>query len=232
MALLKPTIVIFDMDGTAVRHIDPRVLHILERVDDAAFRVKKIASWLRHGARGPLILPMEEYSRKARRHQLLVHRAIHKVRRKPVEQIVEPSPGVYEVLDFLKDHNIPMGIASNSLGKGYGHDILDKFEMNRYFRARIFREDIVKSKPSPESILKTLKEMNVSVSETDVIWYIGDRHKDITAAQAAAAKIPAKIVPIAYGVNAAIAVLEKNIGPDHIIMSYSDMCGRLKKLFA
>ncbi|MGB4106349.1 MAG: HAD hydrolase-like protein [Alphaproteobacteria bacterium] len=227
MSLPKPTIVLFDMDGTSVRHINPIFLHALEWLDDTAFKARKLLN---------KILPRKSYNldvtdlapRKIPK--LLVHRAIHKVRRKPVEQIVEPCPGIYYVLELLKRHNIPMALASNGLGKGYGHDILEKFDLEKYFRATVFREDIKKSKPHPEPILLTLQKMNITLSADDVIWYIGDRHKDVIAVLAAQAHLPCLIVPIAYGFNAAVAVIEKNIGPDRILMSYLDIYTKLDTL--
>jgi len=35
---------------------------------------------------------------------------------------------------------------------------------------------------------------------------------------------------VAYGLNAAVAILEKGFSPEHIIMSYYDMEARLEKL--
>lgn len=229
MALKAPTIVIFDMDGTSVRHVNPALLHILEWLDDTSFRMRKFtASFLRRN-KTPLSVEIDDLIPK-KTPRLLVHRALHKVRRKPVEQIVEPCPGIYSVLALLKKYNVPMGLTSNGLGKGYGHDILQKFDIEKYFRATIFREDIKRSKPNPEPILLTLQMMDVKLSANDVIWYIGDRHKDVTAALAAQQHLPCPIVPIAYGVNAAVAVLEKQVGPDHIIMSYHDMYWKLERL--
>ena len=230
MSLKKPTIVIFDMDGTTVRHINPWILHVLERLDDAYFRLSRIASWIfERKAQGPAI-PDEEAYKTRKRPRLLVHRALHKVRRKEVDQIVEPCPGVYWVLDLLKSHDIPLGLASNGLGKGYGHDILEKFDLAPYFKATIFREDIHKSKPNPESLLLTLKTMGLTPKEGDVIWYIGDRHKDVLAAMAADTHLPCSIIPIAYGMNSAVAAIEKGLGADHIIMSFFDMHIILGKL--
>ena len=125
MTLPKPDIVIFDMDGTAVRHLNPKLLHVLEWLDDLSFKIRRIATWVfERKAQGPLVL--DDPNRK--KPKLLVHRAIHKIRRKPVEQIVEPCPGLYRVLDLLQAHGVPMAIVSNGLGKGYGHDILQKFD--------------------------------------------------------------------------------------------------------
>jgi len=231
MSLKLPTIVIFDMDGTSVRHLNPKILHILEKLDDASYRITKFFDWVfMRGAKGP-ILPedeMEERSKKMPR--LLVHRALHKMRRKPVEQIVEPCPGIFRFLRLLQEHHIPCAIVSNGLGKGYGHDIMQKFGFEPFFKAAIFREDIHKSKPNPESLLTALRAMELEVTDKDVIWYIGDRHKDVTASLAAAGSTPALFQPVAYGVNAAAAVIEKGVGPDHIIMSYYDMHARFCQL--
>ncbi len=223
MNLSKPTIVIFDMDGTAVRHLDPRVLHICEFIDDACFKIGKFFGWIfRRGAQGPIVPQIEvlENRKKPRR---IVHRAIHKVRRKPVEQIVEPCPGIYSVLALLTKHNIPIGIVSSGLGKGYGHDILDKFGLEQYCETTIFREDIKKSKPNPEPILLALGRMDAQVTDKDIIWYVGDRHKDVLAAQSANEHTEGNIIPIAYSLHAAMAILEKGLSPDNIIMSYHDM---------
>ncbi len=223
MSLPKPTIVIFDMDGTSVRHINLYLLHILERLDDAAYATTRLFTWIfkRH-AKGPAIPEWEHYKNR-KKPRLFVHRAIHRLRRKDVDQIVEPCPGIYDVLDFLKNHDIPLALASNGLGKGYGHDILKKFELDSYFSATIFREHIKHSKPDPESLLLCLKKMKITPGKEDVIWYIGDRPKDVKAALNAAKQLDCTVEPIAYGVNAAISILKAGLSPDHIIMSHFDM---------
>ena len=232
MALPAPTIVIFDMDGTTVRHLNPFVLHALEKIDDIGFRITKVWDWIFHRkAQGPIVLPKEEEEyRKWRKPRLYGHRLLHKVRRKEVEEIVEPCPGIYQVLNLLKDKNIPMALASNGLGKGYGHDIMERFGLKDYFQVTIFREDVRKSKPNPEGLLKALEDMGVTLNPDDVVWHIGDRHKDVQATIAAEESLPCKAVPIAYGVSAAAAIVEKNLGADHIFLSYQDVFKRLKAL--
>ncbi len=217
--MIKPTIVLFDMDGTTVRHIHPRVLGILERIDDIIF---KTSAWFyREKPHPDYSLDLEKKPR------LLVQRALHSLRRKPVEQIVQPCPGIYTLLEMIKSAGIPMGIVSNGLGQGYGHDILIKFDLDDYFQARIFREDIERSKPHPDPILRALAKMNVTLGEQDVVWYIGDRHKDVLAALAADKILPAQIIPFAYGIKAAVSILEKGVSPEQIIMNYTDFSSRI-----
>jgi len=230
MSLKAPTIVIFDMDGTTVRHINPRLLHALERVDDFAYRCGRLWAWLRRKDRKSKELHEILSARRKRNPQLVVHRLMHKIRRKPVEQIVEPCPGVVDALETLKARGIPMALVSNGLGKGYGHDILAKFDLEKYFSATIFREDIRHSKPNPEPLLLALRQMGVKLRAEDVVWFIGDRHKDVTAAVETARHTPCPVEPIAYGLNAAVAIIDKGLNPDHIIMSYEDMNARLKAM--
>lgn len=228
MSLQKPTIVLFDMDGTTVRHINPWLLHVLERLDDFSHKIARLFSWVfNRKIQSP---PLVEY-REGKRKKLLVHRAMHKMRRKEVEQIVEPCPGIYDVLNFLKDNEVRMGIVSTALGSGYGHDVLQKFDLEKYFEVAIFREDIQRSKPYPDPILQALKGMGKEPTKDDLIWYIGDRHKDIKAAMAAEIHLPCTIQPIAYNLNAAMEILKHNIHTDHIVMAWPDLEIKLKTLF-
>lgn len=229
MSLPRPTIVLFDMDGTTVRHINPRLLQILETLDDAAHKCAKyVSKILKRHIDAPILVE----TRDGKRPKLLVHRAMHKFRRKEVDEIVEPCPGIYDVLEFLKQKNVQRGIVSNGLGKGYGHDILKTFELDHYFAVTIFREDITRSKPYPDPLLQALSALPQPPTKDDVIWYIGDRRKDIQAALAARAHLPCPVVPIAYGLNAAIAVLENNVGAENIIMAWPDLMPRLRQSFA
>lgn len=222
MKLRTPTIVLFDMDGTTVRHVSPKLLGALEFLDDLSYKAIRL---LRRREINPAAVD------NSRRPRLLVHRAIHFMRRKPVEQIVQPCPGVIDVLDVLKQAGIPMALVSNGLGKGYGHDILQKFDLEKYFEATIFREDITRSKPHPDPILRVLDAMRRRPGADDVVWYIGDRHKDVIAAIAARKHLPCQIEPLSYGLHAAIAILERHIGADHIIVNYHEFAERLREMF-
>ncbi len=219
MKLKKPTIVLFDMDGTTVRHINPRLLGVLELIDDGMF---KAAEWFYRKK------PHPDFTLdKIKKPRLLVHRALHSMRRKDVAQIVQPCHGIYTLLGLFRDEHIPMGIVSNGLGKGYGHDILTKFNLSDFFKAQIFREDIQWSKPHPDPLIRALKQIKDPIDENDIIWYIGDRHKDVLAAIAANEILPAQVIPFIYGLKASVSILEKGIGPDNVIVNYTDFAGRI-----
>lgn len=229
MILQRPTIVLFDMDGTTVRHINPWILHVLEKIDDISHRCAGLISKIfNRRIQSP---PLVGY-RKGKRKKLLVHRAMHKIRRKPVEEIVEPCPGIYDVLDFLQERGVRMGIVSTALGAGYGHDVLKKFDLEKYFEVAVFREDIERSKPWPDPLLLALDGMKEKPVEDDHIWYFGDRHKDVKAALAADLHLPCEIRPFAYNLNAAVEILKHNLHTDYIIMSWLDLMPKLYELFA
>ena len=216
------------MDGTTVRHVDPRLLSVLEKLDDATYKTTRIISKLfRRPIRPPLLVGRRN---DGKRQKLLVQRAIHKMRRKPVEEIVEPCPGIYAVLDLLQANGVRMGLISNGLGKGYGHDILEKFDLTKYYEVTFFREDIRNPKPAPDPILQALEAMNPKPGANDVIWFFGDRRKDILAALAARKHLPCPVLPFAYNLNAVLAVLENNLGTDHIIMAWSEIELKLRHL--
>lgn len=223
-----PTIVLFDMDGTTVRHVNPWLLNILEKLDDGAHKSALFFSKL---FKRKIVAPVLVEMKDGKRPKLFVHRALHKLRRKEVGQIVEPCPGIYNILNILQTNNIPMGLVSNGLGKGYGHDILATFHLTNFFKATIFREDIQRSKPHPDPILKALDAMKIKPSDSDVIWYIGDRRKDVQAAIAAQDHLPCPVIPFAYGVNAAMAILEHSEPAEQILMGWPDLEPRLKKIF-
>ncbi len=219
MTLSKPSVILFDMDGTTVRHINPRLLHILERIDDSLFAIDRLLNKKSHAS-----IPNPHRKKPSR---LIVHRALHKIRRKPVEQIVEPCPGVRDVLELAHSLNIPMAVVSNGLGKGYGHDILEKFDLKKYFKAAIFREDFTLSKPHPQPLMNALASMNITPQKDDIIWCIGDRRKDILASIELEKIVGCRVHSFSYGLQAAITILEKHISTDHILTTYHDLYAKL-----
>ncbi|NQZ13431.1 MAG: hypothetical protein HRT94_01235 [Alphaproteobacteria bacterium] len=44
-----PTIVLFDMDGTTVRHVHPWLLNILEHIDDMFYKTSRLIARMRRG---------------------------------------------------------------------------------------------------------------------------------------------------------------------------------------
>ena len=70
--------------------------------------------------------------------------------------------------------------------------------------------------------------MNLTPASNDIIWYIGDRRKDMKAALKAQKALGCTVVPIAYTLDAGVQILKEHLPPDHIIMSYDTMLNRLQ----
>lgn len=198
-----PTIVLFDLDGTLVHHVNPRVLQTLEFLDDCSHRAARLVARFRLRRR-----QLTAEQRKAPK--LLMHRAIHRVRRKSVQEMLVPCETLRGVLENLRAQGVVLGLVSNGLGRGYGHDVLEAFDLKKYFSACVFREDVGRGKPWPDSILAALKGMGRDVWARDVIWYVGDQRKDVDAALAASAALSRPIVPVALGARAALRAVEGN----------------------
>ncbi|WP_160297803.1 HAD family hydrolase [Devosia chinhatensis] len=209
----RPTIVLFDLDGTLVHHVNPRVLQMLEFLDDCSHKGARLAARFRL---------MRRQCSAERQPRLIVHRAIHKVRRKSVEDMLVPCESMRTVLARLRSEGVTLGVVSNGLGRGYGHDVLKAFDLQKYFSTAVFREDVARGKPWPDSITLALTRIGRELRSSDVIWYIGDQRKDIMAAQAASALVGRQIRPFALGARAALAAVEARLSPSQIVWSASD----------
>jgi phosphoglycolate phosphatase len=215
--------VLFDLDGTLVHHVNPRVLQMLEFLDDCSHRGGRLVARFR--------LARRHMISTQRTPKLLIHRAIHRVRRKSVEQMLEPCETMRAVLEKLRAEGVALGVVSNGLGRGYGHDALKAFDLRKYFSAAIFREDVSRGKPWPDSIVAALKGLGRELRSNDVIWYIGDQRKDINAALAASQVIGHTIRPIALGARAALGAIEARLSPTQIMWTPADFERSVKQAF-
>ncbi|KKB81299.1 hypothetical protein VW35_01780 [Devosia soli] len=222
--MTAPTIVLFDLDGTLVHHVNPRVLQMLEFLDDCSHRAARLVARFRLRRR-------QRTTEQCKAPKLLMHRAIHRVRRKSVEEMLVPCETLRSVLQNLRDQGVILGVVSNGLGRGYGHDVLEAFDLKKYFSACVFREDVGRGKPWPDSILAALKSIGRDVRARDVVWYVGDQRKDIDAALAASAALPQPIVPVALGARAALRAVEGNCPNLQIAWTAHDLERLLASLF-
>jgi phosphoglycolate phosphatase len=173
-ALRRPAVVIIDMDGTLVRHRRPTILRLLEIFGSIEGGFSRLARPSRQ-------TDMDGgYERPPR---LLGHRLLHGLRRSDVRKIVAPATGVAAFLEALHKADIPVALVSNGLGRGYGQDILLAFDLERHFAATLFRENIRRPKPAPDSLIAARQALGER--GRGQVWYIGDQAKDMTAARAA-----------------------------------------------
>lgn len=93
---------------------------------------------------------------------------------------------VEETLEYLKNKNIKMGIATSRL-KNSTISALDKFDISKYFNVVISADDVQKHKPDKEPLIKAIDELK---STPDKTLYVGDSKFDMECALNAGA-IPA-----------------------------------------
>ena len=95
---------------------------------------------------------------------------VNKLRFKPVL-----FPHVKEILMWLQEHGIKMTVASSRTTFSL-HDLLDGLGIASYFDYVLGAEDVTRSKPDPEPVLKTLEKIGVDAARTMVV---GDMTVDI-----------------------------------------------------
>ncbi len=81
---------------------------------------------------------------------------------------IPPKKGLYELLSFLKDANIPWGIATST----------DRKQAEHYWKlANIYKDvsasvcgnEVTKSKPNPEIFLKTAEKLHVPINSCIIV---------------------------------------------------------------
>ncbi len=94
---------------------------------------------------------------------------------------VTPLPGLEPLLDALRQHDLVLGVASNSSGS-YVRKMLDMLEVSNYFQYVVALEDVARPKPSPESYLMCASLLGLSPRDC---WAVEDSPPGVRAALAA-----------------------------------------------
>jgi beta-phosphoglucomutase len=92
--------------------------------------------------------------------------------------------GLRELLDRARDYNIPMAIGSAAIPFNIDF-VLDNLDIRKYFSAIVSAEDVVISKPDPETFLKAAELLNTEPSRCLVFE---DAPKGVEAAERAGMK--------------------------------------------
>lgn len=72
---------------------------------------------------------------------------------------VPEKPGLYEILDYLKNKGYKIALASSTNSQSVHHHLKEK-DIEKYFDAVICGDMVEKSKPEPDIYLKACKELN------------------------------------------------------------------------
>ncbi len=81
---------------------------------------------------------------------------------------IPPKKGLYELLSFLKNANIPWGIATSTDREQaeYYWKLADIYEQ---ISASVCGNEVTKSKPNPEIFLKTAEKLHVSINSCMIV---------------------------------------------------------------
>ncbi|MFM9961165.1 MAG: HAD family hydrolase [Planctomycetaceae bacterium] len=102
-----------------------------------------------------------------------------------LDELIEPMPGLFELLDHIERSGLPKGVATSSDSK-YLRRILTRFELLDRFQMTLTAEDVTNGKPHPEIYLKAAARLGVDSHEMLVLE---DSHNGTKAAAAAGAHI-------------------------------------------
>jgi len=124
--------------------------------------------------------------------------------------------GIDDLISKLSK-SLKLAILTNNKSQ-YAEEVLEKFNLTRYFGTIIGFNEVSEVKPSPEGILKILEKWKIKSSEA---IFIGDMTTDIEAGKNA----KVKMVCVASGLAQKETLKEHN--PDYLIDNIAD----LKQLF-
>jgi pyrophosphatase PpaX len=106
------------------------------------------------------------------RYRQLISEYVHKT---------ELLPDTKKVLDYIKKKNIKIGLVTNTFRETV-QEILKFHNIDMYFDAVVTSDDVEKSKPYPDPVIKICEKLNVFPQESILV---GDTKNDYKAGKAA-----------------------------------------------
>lgn len=125
-------------------------------------------------------------------------------------------PGMESLIKRLSDKGIIMCIFSNNK-RSHPIEILEKYDLVKYFKLIYGFNEVSETKPSPEGILKIMEELKIDKNST---IFIGDMTSDVKAGKAA----EAYTIAVATGL-----VPKERLGlerPDLLLSSIDELCAQ------
>ncbi|MCA9026426.1 MAG: HAD family phosphatase [Planctomycetaceae bacterium] len=101
-----------------------------------------------------------------------------------LDEILQPMPGLFTLLDRIEAAGIPKGVATSS-GRAYLNRMLERFDLLHRFPMTLGAEDVSHGKPHPEIYLTAAARLAVDPEEMMVLE---DSEAGVRAAAAAGAQ--------------------------------------------
>ena len=129
----------------------------------------------------------------------------------------DSESSIYDGIDILikkiYDNKLKLAILTNNKSQ-YAEEVLEKFNLTKYFHTIIGFNEVSEVKPSPEGILKILDRWKIKPTET---IFIGDMTTDVDAGKSA----NVKMVCVASGLAKKETLLEHN--PDILVENTKEL---------
>jgi HAD superfamily hydrolase (TIGR01509 family) len=122
---------------------------------------------------------------------------------------IDLKPGAAEILQSLRNKNIPVGLASSS-PRTMIEKVLKRHGVLQYFDVVISGDMVQKGKPDPEIFLLCADALGIPVSKYSETFVIEDSHNGIRAAYAAGMRpimVPDQLPPTQEMREKAVAIL-------------------------
>jgi len=207
-------LLIFDLDGTLVNTLEDITASVnftLAQLGKSPLEMKTVRRFVGDGINALIERSLGGLSDRAEE-AAKIYKEHHR------RNLVKGSklyPSVKETLEYYKA--LPMAVITNK-SMEFCHPLLNKLEIEHYFKMVIGADYGLALKPAPDAVLRILEEYKVS-KENAVI--VGDGNTDIEAGKAAGV--------ITCAVTYGFRTEEELVGlkPDFMIREFSD----LKKYF-
>src|SRR3989344_7981519 len=146
--------VIFDMDGVLInstKHIWEAFNRLVEPYD-VHFNEEARRKYLGNSLRDQIAMWKEDYGIDVG-DPIEFSTKAHKIQTELMGANPEPDAGLMQLLQNLKENDIPMGVGTSS-SKVRAEDILSSLGISNYFDALVTAEDVSEHKPNPHTFLE------------------------------------------------------------------------------
>ena len=160
---------IFDMDGVIIdsEPIHDKVVRGILAKDNIFVSDEEFRSYMGMASTAVFKLFIEKYN-LAHTPQQLASEQMESVKDYIVKYNIKPIAGIVDLLQKLKEHDVPTAIASSSPMSSIEF-VAKQFGIAEYFNLFVSGEDLPHSKPNPDIYLKTAKLLNVAPCDCVVL---------------------------------------------------------------
>ncbi len=212
----RPSIVLFDWDNTLVenwRTVQAAFNAALADAGKAPFDLEQVIFQARHSSRDifPEIFGDDWQHARAIFYD---HFAANHLAGLSI------MPGADELLDVLREQDVPLGIVSNKKGDLLRREIAHLGWSTRFVSV-VGAQDAHKDKPDPAPVFRALELAGIAVSPS--AWLVGDTDVDMRAA------IAAGCTPVLVGPGPGEADLLKDVPPALRCHNCGDLAGFVRR---